>query len=230
MSVPNAIRDDQDGYFLKEDVDVVAWLNKISANLPHQPFMNHMKAVVGSHINFETTFSGFDSNLFHPAFQQGAGSQIHLHLLESSPKLPRDLRTNHRLLKQIYTKIIPYMVRDEEKRPLSSAAMERAAYMALHQHAPAPNKGKKSLTGHSQSKPSVHTLQPAKIRQSSQQQLDANLEAYNQHHEPVLPYSDAPPSGEPETESNAPKSVGASGTLPDESTMDIDPELDDLYS
>ncbi|KIJ49881.1 hypothetical protein M422DRAFT_246252 [Sphaerobolus stellatus SS14] len=89
--------------------------------------------------------------------------------------------------------------------------------MQLQQSAPALNKGKKLLTGNSQSKSSAHTSQPAKIRQSSQQQLDADLEAYNKQCEPVLPYSDEPPISEPGVEMIAPTIVGTSGTLPDES-------------
>ncbi|KIJ31310.1 hypothetical protein M422DRAFT_267121 [Sphaerobolus stellatus SS14] len=253
MSMLNALREDLAGFFLEEDVDVAAWLNKVGTDLPRQAFMNRMKAIFGSRINFETAFSGFDLNLLRSAFQQSqwiTDSSTPLRL-ESHPtkglkdksqavesvKIPTGsdflkLILDHCSLskEQIYNRIIPYMIRDEEKRPLSAAAMERAAYMTLRQHPPAPNKGKKSLTGRGQSMSSVHAPQPAKVGQSSQQQLDADLEAYSQHCEPVLPYSEAPPSGEPESENNAPSSLGASSTLPDESTMDIDPELADLYS
>ncbi|KIJ29052.1 hypothetical protein M422DRAFT_269577 [Sphaerobolus stellatus SS14] len=48
--------------------------------------------------------------------------------------------------------------------------------------------------------------------------------------EPVLPYEEEPPRGEPEIGDMAPPSVGANKTLPDESHMDVDPELDDIYS
>ncbi|KIJ52801.1 hypothetical protein M422DRAFT_242722 [Sphaerobolus stellatus SS14] len=44
MSIPNAIRDDNNSYFLKEDIDVTAWLSKIIADVPHQAFMYQMKA------------------------------------------------------------------------------------------------------------------------------------------------------------------------------------------
>ncbi|KIJ43784.1 hypothetical protein M422DRAFT_253039 [Sphaerobolus stellatus SS14] len=89
------------------------------------------------------------------------------------------------------------MERDEEKRPMSAAAMEQAAYMLLHQSAPAPNKDKKLLTGSSQSKSAAHVSQPVKLRQSSHQRLDANLEPYNKEHEPILPYAEDPPAVNP---------------------------------
>ncbi|KIJ52215.1 hypothetical protein M422DRAFT_243819 [Sphaerobolus stellatus SS14] len=253
MSMPNALREDVAGFFLEEDIDIATWLNKVSTNLPRQAFMNHMKAVFGSRINFEMAFSGFNPNLLCPAFQQSRWITDLLTQLRIESHIPKGLKgksqdvesvkipTGSDFLKlildhcslskeQIYNKIIPYMIRDEEKHPLSAAALECAAYMMLRQHPPAPNKGKKPVTGRSQSTSSVHAPQSAKVRQSSQQRLDANLEAYNQHRELVLPYSDEPPSGEPESEPSAPPTLGGSSTLPDESTMDIDPEIGDLYS
>ncbi|KIJ54594.1 hypothetical protein M422DRAFT_240663 [Sphaerobolus stellatus SS14] len=229
MSVPNAIRDDPNSYFLEEDIDVVA-----------------------CHLTFETIFSGFNSNLLRPEFQQSCwitdastpvrvGSQIIKGTKEKAQstetvRLPQGAEFLALLLKhcslsreQIYDHIIPYMERDEEKQPMSATAMERAAYISLHQSTPAPNKGKKSLTGPSQSKPSPHAAQPAKLEQSSHQQLDADLEAYNNAHEPILPYSEEPPSGEPDVEMHGPATGVVHGTLPDESTMNVDPELDDLY-
>ncbi|KIJ40537.1 hypothetical protein M422DRAFT_256512 [Sphaerobolus stellatus SS14] len=70
MSVPNAIRDDPNGYFLKEDIDVAAWLNKIITDNSHLAFMHRMKTVFSSHLTFETIFSEFNSNSLRPAFQQ----------------------------------------------------------------------------------------------------------------------------------------------------------------
>ncbi|KIJ42603.1 hypothetical protein M422DRAFT_254042 [Sphaerobolus stellatus SS14] len=252
MSVPNAIRDDPNGYFLEKDIDVAAWLNKIITDNSRLVFMHCMKTVFGSHLTFETIFSEFDSNSLWPEFQQTCwitdastpvrlGSQIIKGTKDkaqtSEPvRLPQGAEFLALLLKHgslsrelIYEQIIPYMERDEEKRPMSAAAMERAAYMLLHQSAPAPNKGKKPLTDYNQSKPVAHASQPAKLRQSSHQQLDADLEAYNNEREPILPYSEEPPSGEPDVEMHGPTSVGAHGTLPDESTMHVDPELEDLY-
>ncbi|KIJ53300.1 hypothetical protein M422DRAFT_242449 [Sphaerobolus stellatus SS14] len=243
MSIPNTLREDTAGYFLEEDVDVAAWLNKVSDNLPRQAIMNRMKAVFGSCINFETAFSGFNSNLLCPAFQQTQwitdastplriDSQITKGIKSKSQieavKIPNGsdflkLILDHCSLskEQVYNKIIPYMIRDEEKRPLSAEAVERAAYMALRNRETAHYKGKKPMTGTGQSRISVHAPTPAKTGESSWQRLDADLESYNQVRDPVLPYDEAPPSGEPETGDTAPPSAGASSTLHEESTMDI---------
>ncbi|KIJ40146.1 hypothetical protein M422DRAFT_256975 [Sphaerobolus stellatus SS14] len=251
MSVPNALQEDAAGYFLKENVDVAAWLNKVSSNLPRQAIMNCMKAVFGSCINFETAFSGFDLNLLRPVFQQTrwiTDSSMPLHIDSQitkgikgksqieAVKMPTrsdflTLILNHCSLfkEQIYNKIIPYMIRDDEKQPLSTAAVERAAYMVLQNRESAHYKGKKPLTGTGQSRISAHVPYPAQVGQSSQQRLDADLADYNNQCKPVLPYSEEPPSGEPETGGNVPPQAGASSTLHDESTMNIDPKLDDIY-
>ncbi|KIJ53271.1 hypothetical protein M422DRAFT_242406 [Sphaerobolus stellatus SS14] len=252
MSIPNTIRVDPDGYFLEEDIDVAAWLSKITPDIPHQAFMYQMKAVFGSHLNFETAFSGFDSNSLIPNHQQTqwitdcsipirVGSHIKKGhngnpLAPVPVKLPNGSDFLMLILKhcslskeQICEHIIPYMERDDEKRPFSAAGLERAAYMQLHQGVPAPNKGKEPLTGPIQSRPTAHTRQPAKTGESSQQRLDADLDAYNQSHDPVLPYEEEPPRGAPDVEMSAPVSTGASCTLPDESAMNLDHELDDLY-
>ncbi|KIJ54769.1 hypothetical protein M422DRAFT_240854 [Sphaerobolus stellatus SS14] len=209
MSVPNAIRDDPDGYFLEEDIDIAVWLNKIIADNPHPVFMHCMKTP-----EFQQTRWITDSSM-----PVRLGSQINKGTKDKA-QTTED---------KIYEKIIPYMERDEEKQPMSAAARERAAYMSLHQSTPAPNKGKKPLTGYSQSKPVAHTSQPAKLRQSSHQQLDADLETYNSEHEPILPYSEEPPSGEPDVEMYGPTTGAVRSTLPDESTMNVDPEFEDLY-
>ncbi|KIJ48677.1 hypothetical protein M422DRAFT_247538 [Sphaerobolus stellatus SS14] len=199
MSIPNAIRDNDDCYFLKEDVDVAAWLSKITADVPHQVFMHQMKAMFGSHLNFESMFSGFSSNSLTPHHQQKWWITN-----ASTP-----IRVGSQIIKGC-----------KDNSQVSAP---------LHQSGPAPTKGKKPLTGSSQSKSLAHTSQPAKIRQSSQQQLDADLDDYNQQCEPPLPYTDEPPTSKPDVEMSAPTHVGASGTLPDESAMNIDHELDDLY-
>ncbi|KIJ33404.1 hypothetical protein M422DRAFT_264670 [Sphaerobolus stellatus SS14] len=69
MSAPSAIKDDSEGYFLEEDVDVAAWISKVSSDISHPTFMNQMKVLFGSRLNFETTFSGFPSNLLRPNHQ-----------------------------------------------------------------------------------------------------------------------------------------------------------------
>ncbi|KIJ43779.1 hypothetical protein M422DRAFT_253034 [Sphaerobolus stellatus SS14] len=66
MSAPNAIRDDSKGYFLEEYVDVAAWISKVSMDISRLAFMNQMKAVFGSSLNFETAFSGSTSDLLRP--------------------------------------------------------------------------------------------------------------------------------------------------------------------
>ncbi|KIJ36144.1 hypothetical protein M422DRAFT_261471 [Sphaerobolus stellatus SS14] len=63
MSVPNAIRDDGDGHFLEEDVDVTAWISKVAPDISRPAFMAQMKAVFGSCDNFDTAFSGFFKDL-----------------------------------------------------------------------------------------------------------------------------------------------------------------------
>ncbi|KIJ41545.1 hypothetical protein M422DRAFT_255455 [Sphaerobolus stellatus SS14] len=64
MSVPNALREDNNGYFLEQDVDIAAWLTKVIGELPRQAIMLRMKGIFGSCTNFETACYGFDLNLF----------------------------------------------------------------------------------------------------------------------------------------------------------------------
>ncbi|KIJ42776.1 hypothetical protein M422DRAFT_253862 [Sphaerobolus stellatus SS14] len=217
MSVPNAVRDDPDGYSLKEDAFIGFHSNLLTPH-PQQAWWITDASTpirVGSHI-----LKGHkDSSQVTAPVKLPTGADF-LTLLLKHCSLSKEQTYNH---------IILYMKRDEEKLPMSTAAVERAAYMQLHQSVPALNKGKKLLTGNSQSKSSAHAPQPVKIRQSRQQQLDADLEAYNKQCEPVLPYSEEPPIGEPDEEKIAPTIVGASGTLISESTMNVDPEIEDLY-
>ncbi|KIJ31297.1 hypothetical protein M422DRAFT_267106 [Sphaerobolus stellatus SS14] len=63
MSVPNALRDNREGYFLEEDIDVATWIAKVSADISRPAFMEQMKVVFGSRDNFDTAFSGFNTNL-----------------------------------------------------------------------------------------------------------------------------------------------------------------------
>ncbi|KIJ24344.1 hypothetical protein M422DRAFT_274891 [Sphaerobolus stellatus SS14] len=253
MSVPNAIRDNSNSYFLKEDIDVATWISKISSDITRPAFMYQMKVVFGSHINFDIAFSGFDSNLLRADHETTMwltdsstplriGSQIikghtSKSQMPASEKLPKGPESLALVLKhcsltkeQIYTRIIPYMERHEGKQPCSAAGSERAAYMHLNQRRPAPNKGKRPVTGSLQSGLSVHAPTPVQTGESSQQRLDTDLDSYNQVREPVLPYDEAPPSGTPDVEMEVPAVASTSGTLPNESTMNVDPELDDLYA
>ena len=150
MSVPNAIRDDSDGYFLEEDIDIAAWISKISSDITRPTFMYQMKVVFGSRIYFDTAFSGFDSNLLRADHETTMwltdsstslriGSQIikgHTSKSQApaSEKLPKGPEFLALVLKhcsltkeQIYTCIIPYMERHEEKQSCSAAGSE-------HQH------------------------------------------------------------------------------------------------
>ncbi|KIJ30828.1 hypothetical protein M422DRAFT_267535 [Sphaerobolus stellatus SS14] len=229
MSIPNTIRDDSEGYFLEEDVDVAAWISKATVDI-----------------------SGFDKNLLqadHEATMWITDPATPLRISttivkgrsnNSQTTKPERLPTGPDFLVlvlehcsltrgQIYGHIIPYMIQHEAKRPCSGAGTERAEYMHLNQHPPAPHKGKRPVTGSLQSQLSVNTPTPAKTGESSRQPLDTDLESYNQVCEPVLPYEEAPPSGEPESGNTAPPSAGANSTLPDESTMDIDQIVDDIY-
>ncbi|KIJ49011.1 hypothetical protein M422DRAFT_246787 [Sphaerobolus stellatus SS14] len=234
MSVPNALREDNDGYFLEEDVDVAAWLTKVIGELPRQAIMLRMKDVFGSRTNFDTAFIGFDPNLLCTEMHKSRwltdaslplhiGSQITKGIkgktqIETAriPEGPNFLKLvlEHCSLsrEQIYHQIIPYMIQDDEKWPLSAAAVERAAYMALHEQEKAPYKGKKPATAN-----------------RHWQRLDVDLESYGQAREQVLPYDEASPSGEPEAGETAPPSGGANSTLYDESTMDIGQIVDDIY-
>ncbi|KIJ22403.1 hypothetical protein M422DRAFT_277177 [Sphaerobolus stellatus SS14] len=235
MSVPNALRDDNEGYFLEEDIDVAAWIAKVSADIPRSTFMEQMKVVFGSHDSFDMAFSGFDKNLLgadHQATMWITDSATPLRLSNHIVKDFLALVLEHCVLTrtQIYGRIIPYMIRHEAKRPCSRTGSERAAYMHLALRPPAPHKGKRPVTGSLQSRLSMHALTPVQTGESSRQRLDADLDKYNQVHEPVLPYEEEPPRGEPEVGDMVPPSVGADKTLPDESHMDVDPELDDIYS
>ncbi|KIJ25705.1 hypothetical protein M422DRAFT_273337 [Sphaerobolus stellatus SS14] len=218
MSVPNALRDDSDSYFLKEDIDVAAWISKVAADISHPAFMDQMKAVFGSHVNFDTAFSGFNKNLLiadHEATMWITDASTPLCLgttiVKGSSSASQDNKT-------------------ENMRKNSRAGSGRAAYMHLNHRPPAPYKGKRPVTGSLQSQISVHAPTPAKTGESSHQRLDEDLDSYNQVQEPVLPYEEEPPSGEPETENTVPPSEGANVTLNDESHMDVEPELDDIYS
>ncbi|KIJ32585.1 hypothetical protein M422DRAFT_265608 [Sphaerobolus stellatus SS14] len=242
---------DNEGYFLEQDVDVAAWLTKVIGELPRQAVMLHMKDVFGSRTNFDTACIGFDLNLFCAELHRSRwltetslplriGSQITkgikgrtqietVKILEGPEFLKLVLEHCSLSREQIYHQIILYMIWDDEKWPLSSAAIERAAYMALREQEKAPYKGKKPATANRQSKPSVHAPTPAKTGESSRQQLDADLESYGQAREQVLPYDEAPPSGEPDAGEIAPPPGGANITLYDESTMDIDHIVEDIY-
>ncbi|KIJ52107.1 hypothetical protein M422DRAFT_243699 [Sphaerobolus stellatus SS14] len=244
--------DDIEGYFLEEDIDIAAWLSKIAPDIPCPTFIHQMKVVFGSCLNFEMVFSGFETNSLLPNHQATrwitdsstslrVGSQIRkgcnndsqvpasVKLLTGAEFLTLILKHCSLSKEQIYTQIIPYMERDDEKRPYSTAGMEHTAYMQLHQRAPAPNKGKRPLTGSLQSRLTAHNPQPAKTGESSQQQLDLELDAYHQSCELALPYEEELPHSAPDVEMSAPVITGASSTLYDESTMNIDHELDDLY-
>ncbi|KIJ24452.1 hypothetical protein M422DRAFT_274762 [Sphaerobolus stellatus SS14] len=253
MSVPNVLRDNNEGYFLEEDIDVAAWISKVSADIPRSAFMEQMKVVFGSCDNFDTAFSGFDKNLLGADHQakmwitdsatplrignnivKGSSTKSQATKPEKLPKGPDFLALvlEHCVLArtQIYGRIIPYMIRHEAKRPCSRTGSERAAYMHLALRPPAPHKGKRPVTGSLQSRLSVHEPTPVRTGEASRQRLDADLDNYNQVHEPVLPYEEEPPRSEPEFGDTAPPSVGANKALPDESHMDVDPELDDIYS
>ncbi|KIJ33571.1 hypothetical protein M422DRAFT_264505 [Sphaerobolus stellatus SS14] len=184
MSVPNALREDSNGYFLEEDVDVTAWLTQIIGELPRQAIMLRMKNIFGSCTNFDMAFIRFDPNLLcaemyrtrwltNASLPLRVGSQVTKGTKGktqiATAKIPEGLEFLKLVLdhcslsrEQIYYQIIPYMIRDDEKRPLSTAAVERAAYMALREQEKATHKGKKPATAHWQSKPSVHAPTPAK--------------------------------------------------------------------
>ncbi|KIJ29339.1 hypothetical protein M422DRAFT_269293 [Sphaerobolus stellatus SS14] len=230
MSVPNALREDSDSYFLEEDIDIAAWLNKVIGELPRQAIMLRMKDIFGSRINFDTAFSGFNPDLLCAEMHRTHKMQIETAKIPEGPEFLK-LVLDHCSLsrEQIYHQIIPYMIWDDEKQPLSATAVEHAAYMALRNQEKAPYKGKRPVTASRQSKPSVHASTPAKTGESSWQWLDADLESYGQAREQVLPYDEAPPSGEPESGETALLSGGATSTLYDESTMDIDQIVDDIY-
>ncbi|KIJ36143.1 hypothetical protein M422DRAFT_261470 [Sphaerobolus stellatus SS14] len=105
------------------------------------------------------------------------------------------------------------MIHHEEKHPCSGTGSEHAAYMHFNQCLPAPNKGKQPVTGSLPSHLSVHVHTPA-----------------NTVHELVLPYEEAPPSSNLDVEMDVATGVEDSVTPPDESTMYVDPELEDLYA
>ncbi|KIJ25430.1 hypothetical protein M422DRAFT_273606 [Sphaerobolus stellatus SS14] len=233
MSIPNALRDDSEGYFLKEDIDVAMWISKVSADISHPAFMEQMKVVFGSCDSFDTAFSGFNKNLL--------GAEHHAKMWITNSATP--LRLGNTIVKGSSAKSqdtkperLPpepdflALVLEHSKRPCSRAGSERAAYMHLNQCPPAPHKGKRPVTASLQSRLSAHAPTPVQTGESSRQRLDADLDKYNQVHEPVLPYEEEPPRSEPEIGDMAPPSVGANKTLPDESHMDVDPELDDIYS
>ncbi|KIJ28092.1 hypothetical protein M422DRAFT_270670 [Sphaerobolus stellatus SS14] len=234
MSIPNAIRDNHNGYFLEEDIDVATWISKVAADISHPAFMNQMKAVFGSRVNFEMAFSGFDKNLLTADHETTISSTSQEIKTEKLPKGPDFLALvlKHCALSrvQIYDQIIPYMSRHEEKRPFSRAGSERAAYTHINHHPPAHYKGKRPVTGLLQSRLSAHAPTPVKTGESSRQRLDEDLDSYNQVQDPVLPYEEEPPSGEPAAGNTEPPAKGVSTTLTNESHMDVDPELDDIYS
>ncbi|KIJ26150.1 hypothetical protein M422DRAFT_272780 [Sphaerobolus stellatus SS14] len=229
MSVLNALREDVAGYFLGEDVDVVAWLNKVIGNLPRQAIMNSMKAVFGSRIcqgtplDFRpeyfrpelplvssTLWERFRAGFILSTFVDSCGRRVGGLVGDSGRLQTRwitdastPLRIDSQITKgikgksqieavkipngsdflklildhcslskeQVYNKIIPYMIRDEEKRPLSAATVECAAYMALRNKEFAHYKGKRPITGPDQSKTSAHA-----------QGLDTDLADYNNQH------------------------------------------------
>ncbi|KIJ41863.1 hypothetical protein M422DRAFT_255191 [Sphaerobolus stellatus SS14] len=164
MSVPNALRDNSEGYFLEEDIDVAAWISKIATDIPHPALMHQMKVVFGSPLNFET---GWVPN--KKGMQDDSQVCTSVKSLTGAEFLTLILKHCSLSKEQIYTQIIPYMERDDEKQLYSAAGMEHTAYMQLHHRTPAPNKGKRPLTGSLQSRLMAHAPQPAKTGESSQQ-------------------------------------------------------------
>ncbi|KIJ54267.1 hypothetical protein M422DRAFT_241515 [Sphaerobolus stellatus SS14] len=230
MSVPNALREDNNGYFLEQDIDVAAWLTKVIAVPTLIRLVTHSTRICSAR-----RCIGADASLpLRIGSQIAKGikgkAQIESVKIPEGPEFLKLVLEHCSLSReQIYNQIIPYMIRDEEKRPLSSAAVERATYMALREQEKAPYKGKKPATAPRQSKPAVHAPTPAKTGESSRQQLDADLDAYGQAREQVLPYDEAPPSSEPEAGDIAPLSGDAHSNLTDENTMDIDQIVADIY-
>ena len=107
------------------------------------------------------------------------------------------------------------MERDAEKRPCSAATTECTDYMRINQGTPARLKGKRPVTGCIQSLMKKAESQPGKVgesSQSTQQHPDAELDVYNQVREPILPYSEGPPTGGPDVEMGAPRPTSADGT------------------
>ncbi|KIJ28596.1 hypothetical protein M422DRAFT_270099 [Sphaerobolus stellatus SS14] len=245
MSVPNALRDNHDGYFLKEDIDVAAWISKVASDISRPAFMEQMKAVFGSRDNFDMAFSGFATNLLKPDHEatmwimdSSTPLRISTHIVKGRPPKSQDTKPEklptgpdflalvleHCALPraQIYGRIIPYMIRHEAKQPCSRAGSERAAYMHLNKRPPALHKGKRPVTASLQSRLSVHAPTPVQTGESSRQRLDEDLDTYNQVRDPVLPYEEEPPSGEPEAGDVASTMSDVNSILPDENTMDID--------
>ncbi|KIJ36414.1 hypothetical protein M422DRAFT_261155 [Sphaerobolus stellatus SS14] len=230
MSVPNALRDDRDGYFLEEDIDVAAWISKVASDISRPAFMEQMKAVFGSRDNFDTAFSGFATNLLKPDHEatmwitdSSTPLQIGSHIVKGRPPKSQDTKPEK----------LPtgpdFLALHEAKRPCSCAGSERAAYMHLNQRPPAPHKGKRPVTASLQSRLSVHAPTPVQTSESSRQRLDEDLDNYNQVRDPVLPYEEEPPSGEPEDGDVASTMADVNSILPDENTMDIDQIVSDIY-
>ncbi|KIJ49764.1 hypothetical protein M422DRAFT_246123 [Sphaerobolus stellatus SS14] len=84
--------------------------------------------------------------------------------------------------------------------------------MHLNQRPLAPHKGKRPVTASLQSQLSVHAPTPVQTVR-----------------DPVLPYEEEPPSGEPEAGDVASTMSDVNSILPDENTMDIDQIVSDIY-
>ncbi|KIJ56280.1 hypothetical protein M422DRAFT_239499 [Sphaerobolus stellatus SS14] len=225
MSIPNALRDDHDGYFLKEDIDVAAWVSKVALDISRPAFMEQMKAVFGSCDNFDTAFSGFTMNLLKPDHEaimwitdSSTLLRIGTHIVKGRPPKSQDTKPERLPTGPDFL----VLVLEHSKQPCSCAGSERAAYMHLNQRPLAPHKGKQPVTASLQSWLSAHAPTPVQTGESSHQQLDEDLDNYNQVRDPVLPYEEEPPSGEPEAGDVAPTMADANSSLPDENTMDID--------
>lgn len=134
MSIPNAVREDSDGYFLEEDIDVASWLSELTAQIHSRgTVMQRMKDIFGSPINFATAFSEFDPDSLVPNHLQPKwltdivtpirlDSQIRKGIPLGPDFLALVLKHSALSKEQIYEKIIPYMERDARKKPCSATA------------------------------------------------------------------------------------------------------------
>ncbi|KIJ49257.1 hypothetical protein M422DRAFT_247062 [Sphaerobolus stellatus SS14] len=240
MSVPNALRDDHNSYFLEEDIDITAWISKVASDISRPAFMEQMKAVFGSRDNFDTAFSGFAMNLLKPDHEAtmwitdlSTPLRIGTHIVKGRPPKSQDTKPEklptgpdflalvleHCALTRapFYGRIIPYMIRHKPN-----------GHVAMLVHPPALHKGKRPVTASLQSRLSVHAPTPVQTGESSRQRLDEDLDTYNQVRDPVLPYEE-PPSGEPEAGDVASTMSDVNSILPDENTMDIDQIVSDIY-